>query len=137
MVFQSQGSNTPSSIIQALIMSQPNTQPLSPSYQNPPPQPPPQRAGPAGRPRFTPLDESAPSRGELIAYYNQMETYHQTIMGILQFMNINPNTWPPDIDFTVEAAVRNAGTVYRMVADMERTISDWEKCLNDHRVLQA
>ena len=72
-----------------------------------------------------------------MAYYNQMETYHQTIMGILQFMNIDPNTWPTDIDFTVEAAVCSTGTIYRMVADMEQTISNWEKCLNDHRVSQA
>ena len=110
--FQSQGLNTPSSIIQALIMSQPNTRPPSP-------QQPPLRQGPAGRPRFTCTDDSAPSRGELIAYYNQMEVYHQTIMGILQFMTVNPNTWPPDIDFSVEPVTQSAGTIYRMVADME------------------
>ena len=131
--YHSQSSNTPSSIIQALVMSQPGSCTASP--QAPPPPPP--RQGPAGRPRFTCQDESAPSRGELIAYFNLAETYHQTLMGILQFMAIDSATWPPPIDFAVEPAVRSVATIYRMVADMERTLSDWETCLNDARVAQA
>ena len=104
MGYHSQSSNTPSSIIQALVMSQPGSRTGSPHPQ-PPPQPPPPRQGPVGRPRFTFQDESAPSRGELIAYFNLAETYHQTLMGILQFMAIDSATWPPPIDFNVEPAV--------------------------------
>ena len=136
--YHSQSSNTPSSIIQALVMSQPGSQPGSRAGSpHPQPPPPPPRQGPAGRPRFTCQDKSAPSRGELIAYFNLAETYHQTMMGILQFMAINPALWPPPINFSVEPTVRSVATIYRMVAEMERTLSDWETCLNDARVAQA
>ena len=73
--YQSQSSNTPSSIIQALVMSQPGSRAASPIQ----PPPPPQFQGPRGKPQFQTSDLDAPSRGELVTYCNLVDTYLQTI----------------------------------------------------------
>ena len=58
--YQSQSTNTPSSIIQALVMSQAGSQAGSQVVSPTPPEVPPHQ-GPIGKPRFTCADESAPS----------------------------------------------------------------------------
>ena len=130
--YQSQSTNTPSSIIQALVMSQPGSRPVSPTQPEVPP-----HQGPIGKPRFTCADESAPSRGELVGYFNQLETYLQTIMAVLHFIGVPNSTWPGEIDFMVEAAVRSVGTIYKMIADMERKISTWEFFLAEAKLKQS
>ena len=130
--YQSQSTNTPPSIIQALVMSQQGSRAASPS----PPEPN-RNYGPIGKPRFTCADESAPGRGELVAYFNQLETYLQTIMAVLHFIGVPNNTWPDPIDFSVETAVRNVGTIYKMLADMERRISIWEFFLAKAKLKQS
>ena len=128
--YQSQSTNTPSSIIQALVMSQPGTRPGSPIQ---PPQPP-QFQGPRGKPQFQTSDPDAPSRGELVAYCNSVDTYLQTIQAVLQFINIPDARWPPPPDLSVENAVRSAGTIYRRLAEIDRVVGLWEFFLGEEKL---
>ena len=117
-------------------MSQPGSQPGSQAVSPTPPEVPPHQ-GPIGKPRFTCVDEAAPSRGELVAYFHQLETYLQTIMAVLHFIGVPHNRWPEEINFTVETAVRSVGTIYKMIADMERKISTWEFFLVEAKLKQS
>ena len=124
--YQSQSTNTPSSIIQALVMSQPGSRAASPT--------PPQFQGPRGKPHFQTSDIDAPSRGELLAYCNSVDTYLQTIQAVLQFINVPDTLWPPPPDLSVENAVRSAGTIYRRLSEIDRVVGQWEFFLSKEKL---
>ena len=89
---------------------------------------------PAG---FTPADETAPMRAELVTYVTEVNTYITRVMAIYDFLSVPTQDRPAEPQLAVAQNVAAAATIWRIAARAAAAVNQFEAHLLAFRLQEA
>jgi len=139
VAFYSQEGDTPPNVVEELLMSRAQSpqievidqpDPDAAPIQSRPSSPRPQRR-PRVIPEFRATNPEAPTRNDLVVYASKVNVYVFELKTILDYLMIQVQGRPPDMDLTIHPNVSSAATIWKKVFDIGHWASTWERLYNE------